>query len=106
MTPPSEILPPYGPAPYEQKNQLAVWALVLGIVSIVCCGLLTGIPAIFVGRAAERAGAQGLANNANLGKVGWILGIIGSAVWVLIGLVYAATFLLPLLFVAGLTATY
>lgn len=101
-------LPPqaYGPFPYEQKNSLGVWALVLGIVSLLCCGLFTGIPAIFVGRSSERAQAEGLANNGNLGRVGWILGIIGSALWLLIIGFYALTMLFPLLLVAGATATY
>lgn len=106
MTPPSELYPLPGPFPHEQKNQLAIWALVLGIVSIVCCGLFSGIPAIVVGRAAEKAHAQGLANNGNLGKVGWILGIIGSAIWLVVGIFYVVTIVIPLLLVAGLTTTY
>lgn len=71
-----------------QKNSLGTWALVLGILSIVCCGLFTGIPAIFVGRASEKAQAEGLANNGNLGKIGFILGIIGTALS-LVGVVLA-----------------
>lgn len=106
MTPPDEIFHHHGPVPNEQKNQLAVWALILGIVSIVCCGLVTGIPAILVGRAAEKAHAEGLATNGNLGKVSWILGIIGTAIWVVVALIYAIAILVPLLLVAGLSTTY
>ena len=62
----------------EQKNNLGIWALVLGIVSIVCCGLLAGIPAIILGRKSKEAEAAGLDNNGNLGNVGFILGIVGS----------------------------
>lgn len=74
MTPPP--MPGYGGS--EEKNSLGVWALVLGILSLVCCGLLAGIPAIIVGRRSKEAGEQGLATNANLGNVGFILGIIGT----------------------------
>lgn len=67
-----------GVNPSEAKNSLGVWALVLGILSLVCCGLLAGIPAIILGKKSKDAGAQGLATNGNLGNVGFILGIIGS----------------------------
>src|SRR5690554_7772944 len=75
--PPGAGPPPVpGASGNEQKNSLGVWALVLGILSILCCALFTGIPAIFVGRASQKAEAEGLANNGNLGKVGLILGIV------------------------------
>lgn len=69
---------PMGPAGDTSKNNLGVWALVLGIVSILCCGLLAGVPAIILGQNSKKAQAQGLATNGNLGNVGFILGIIGS----------------------------
>lgn len=91
--PPPPPPPPPGAGPgipgmggSTQKNSLGTWALVLGIVSIVCCGFIAGIPAIFIGRASEKAQAEGLATNGNLGKVGFILGIIGSILG-LIGIV-------------------
>lgn len=67
-----------GVNPAEAKNNLGVWALVLGIVSLVCCGLLAGIPAIILGKKSKEAQAQGVATNGNLGNVGYILGIIGT----------------------------
>lgn len=77
-----------GVNPSESKNSLGVWALVLGIVSIVCSlGLLAGIPAIILGNSSKKAAAQGLATNGNLGQVGFILGIIGTVLvtlgWIL-----------------------
>lgn len=87
--PPPPPPPGAGPSPVPgmgggtQKNSLGTWALVLGIVSIVCCGFIAGIPAIFIGRASEKAQAEGLATNGNLGKVGFILGIIGSVLGLL-----------------------
>ena len=38
---------PFGAS--TEKNNLGGWALGLGIASLVCCGLFTGIPAIILG---------------------------------------------------------
>ena len=47
----------YGPGGYgggfgsrpDEKNSLGGWALGLGIASLVCCTIFTGIPAMIVG---------------------------------------------------------
>lgn len=70
---------PMGPGNMS-KNSLGVWALVLGIVSILCCGLFAGIPAIILGLNSKKAQAQGLATNGSLGNAGFILGIIGTVI--------------------------
>ncbi|MFF3064017.1 DUF4190 domain-containing protein [Oerskovia sp. NPDC057915] len=86
---------PYGASPYPAagapggygyypRNDLGVWALVLGIASFVLsCGFLTGIPAIIVGTKAKRAVAAGEANNGGLAQAGVILGWIASVLMVL-----------------------
>jgi hypothetical protein len=76
---------PAGPAfgASEQKNNLGVWALVLGILSIVCCGWIAGVPAIILGNNSKKAAEAGLATNGNLGNVGFILGIIGTVLGVI-----------------------
>lgn len=79
----------------EEKNSLGVWALVLGILGFVCCGIVTAIPAIIVGKASERAAEQGLATNGTLGKVGRILG------WVNVGLTIAVVVLYAVLLGTG-----
>lgn len=85
--------PQYGSAPgygggYGQsypKNSLGVWALVLGIVSLVLqCYFLTGIPAVIVGNKARKAAAAGEANNGGMALAGVILGWIGIALGVLL----------------------
>lgn len=70
---------PYG-APVPQDHQRATLIMILGILAIPCCGLLTGIPAIIMGRQAlaqidSSGGALG-----GRGKVqaGFICGIIGT----------------------------
>ena len=97
--PPNSGVPMGSPGmnPSEAKNSLGIWALVLGIVSIVCgLGLLAGIPAIILGKKSKDAGAQGLATNGNLGNVGFILGIVGtvlvSLAWILWFVLVAAAF--------------
>jgi len=95
--PPPPAVPPvpppppgaFGPEANSSKNSLGVWALVLGILSILCCGLFAGIPAIILGNSSKKAGAAGLATNGNLGNVGFILGIIGVALSLLGGVLYA-----------------
>lgn len=87
----------YAPA-NTQDNQLGIWALVLGIVSIVMClGPLAGIPAIILGGKAKRAVAEGRANNESLGKIGVILGWIGTIAvtlfWILWFAVIGAAFM-------------
>lgn len=76
--------PPYGgmPAPNHPRATLI---LVLGIVSIVCCGLFTGIPAIVMGRKAlsEIDAAPGQFGGRGQVNAGYICGIIGTALSVL-----------------------
>lgn len=87
--------PPYGgmPAPDHPRATLV---LILGILSIPCCGLFTGIPAIIMGRSALSEIDANPSQFGGRGKVnaGYICGIIGTALSV-IGiiiniLVYAA----------------
>jgi hypothetical protein len=79
---------PYGgPAFGYPKNGLAVWSLVLGILSIVCCGLFSGIPGIILGNKAQQAVARGEANNGGMATAGVVLSWVGTALFVL-GLIW------------------
>jgi hypothetical protein len=67
----------------KRHEALATASLVTGIISITCCGLLTGIPAIVMGvvarnRIVRSAGALG---GGGMAIAGAILGIVGSAIW-------------------------
>jgi len=64
----------------EEKNNLGIIALVLGILGILCCWIFTAIPAIIVGKKSQEAEAQGLATNGQMGKIGVILGWVGIIV--------------------------
>ena len=59
--------------------------LVLGILSIVCCGAFTGVPAIIMGKSAlnEIDRTPGGYSNRGSVKAGYICGIIGTVLFVL-----------------------
>lgn len=75
--------PQYGGVP--PKHPRAVLILVLGILSIPCCGLFTGIPAIILGRNAlsEIDAAPGQYDGRGQVNAGYICGIIGTVLSVL-----------------------
>lgn len=76
--PPQYGAPQYGaPAPNHPRATLI---LVLGILSIPCCGLFTGIPAIIMGRNAltEIDAAPGQYAGRGQVNAGYICGIIGT----------------------------
>lgn len=76
--------PPYGGgAPQDHPRGTTI--LVLGILSIVCCGILA-IPAVIMGRSALTeidAAPPGTYRNRGNVKAGYICGIVGIALWVL-----------------------
>lgn len=70
--------PGYGAPTPAGNNQKATWALVTGILGLLCCSPL-GVVAIILGRSAEqeiRVTGQG---GAGLAKAGFILGIVALA---------------------------
>lgn len=86
----------YGqPAPYgggmapQGSNQKALWSMILGIVSLVCCGIFAGIPAMILSKQAEREIAQTGQQGAGMAKAGFILGIVSIALTVLTIILYA-----------------
>jgi ABC-type Fe3+ transport system permease subunit len=83
----------YGPPPVNHGS--ATTALVLGILSLVCCGVL-GIPAFVVGRRAEREirASEGRLTGEGMAKAGWICGLIGMILTALLILFYVVLFLI------------
>jgi hypothetical protein len=79
--PPPYGPPPYAPAPSRPNHPSAVPALVLGILSIVMCGLFTGIPAIVVGRRATREirADRSRYDGESLAQAGFWTGVVGTA---------------------------
>lgn len=76
--PPPPPQSPYGGYPQPARNSnKPVWALVCGILGILCCGLL-GIPAIILGRQAAVEGQPG-----GMAKAGEILGYVAVGLMIL-----------------------
>ncbi len=82
---------PYGQQAYPQppggyhappNHKDAVTSLVLGIVSLVMCGLVTGIPAIIMGRRAKREiqASGGALGGEGLATAGFVTGLIGTLI--------------------------
>jgi hypothetical protein len=79
--PPYSPQQPYGAYPPPPQNHpKAVPALVLGILSIVLCGLLTGIPAMIMGRGATREirAQRGRFGGEGMAQAGFWTGLIGT----------------------------
>ena len=98
---------PYGyppaqnvPGPYQggmpgaafPDNKLGVWSMILGILSLVCCGLgaLPGIAAIILAVQARQRVANGTANNGGMATAGLIMGAIGVVFSVIVFIFFAS----------------
>ena len=80
----------YGQPP--QTNQKALWSMILGILGLICCGFLTGIPALILGNLAKKeiSASGGMQTGEGMATAGVILGIIAIALGVLVVILYAA----------------
>jgi hypothetical protein len=82
-TPPQGNLP-YGPpvtyAATPPSHPWAIGSVVLGVLSIVGCGLLVGIPAMVMGRRVirETRASGGTVGGEGLGQVGFWTGLVGT----------------------------
>lgn len=107
----NEPPPPPPPPPYPggstpggipgppAQNKKAVWALILGILGFVCCGVFAAIPALVLGSQAksEIAASGGVQGGAGMAQAGFILGLIGTILGtlgliVLVGLIATGNF--------------
>jgi len=74
--PPPEPQAPAAPAAGGGTNGLAIASLILGILSIVCLGILAGIPAIICGHMALKRIKESGQGGRGLAIVGLVLGYI------------------------------
>ena len=74
-----------------RTDGMAIASLILGILGVICCGILAPVAAIlgFVsrGRIAQSGGAV---SGGGLAMAGLILGIIGTVLWIIGVIIYAA----------------
>src|SRR5690349_3622631 len=106
----SDPLPPGNPAPIPTSNSnrqpessgMAIASLVLGILSLVCFGLLSGIPAIICGKIGRTKirNSAGTLTGSGLATAGIITGALGT-VFSIIGI--AVFFVLPMLTVTAVS---
>ena len=82
--------PQYGQGGPQPTNKKAIWALVLGILGVVCCGFFTGIPALILGGSAKKEIAAGNGSGAGMATAGVVLGWISIALGIL-GVILIAT---------------
>jgi hypothetical protein len=73
--------PAYGQAYAQPQNSAGTTALVTGIISLFCCGVILGVVAIVQGRKGMALADQGLATNRGSAQAGFVLGIIGLVLW-------------------------
>ena len=73
---------------------MSVAALVLGAISLVCAGLVTGIPAILLGLKARNLCHQGRYEGKDWATAGLVMGIFGT-ILTSICLILAATSAIP-----------
>ncbi|MFO8012330.1 MAG: DUF4190 domain-containing protein [Phycisphaerae bacterium] len=88
--PPEQPAPPQAPAAPEGggTNGLAIASLILGILSMVCLGLLAGIPAVICGHMALGRIKQSGQGGRGLAIVGLVLGyisIVATIIFILLG---------------------
>jgi Domain of unknown function (DUF4190) len=80
--------PSYGAPTPRGTNQKATWALVTGILGLLCCSPL-GVVAIILGRSAEQEIGTTGQGGAGMAKAGFILGIVALALLVLQVILFA-----------------
>ena len=92
--PPTRPTPPYA---VPQNSSKATTSLVLGIVGVVACGFIAGIPAIIVGRQAQREidASNGWLTGRGMATAGIVLG------WIEVGLAILATVVVVVVFALG-----
>ena len=93
------VKPPTGNH-HEVASGRAIATLILGILSLLCTGFLTGIPAIILGNMELKDIKAGKSSKQSEGiaRVGFILGIIGTALTCIITLIIALFFFLAVTF--------
>ncbi len=63
------------------QNKKALWAMIVGILSVTCCCFLLGVPAIVLGVLArqEIAASGGRQDGGGMALAGIVLGAVGLA---------------------------
>ncbi|MBC7631003.1 DUF4190 domain-containing protein [Aeromicrobium sp.] len=81
----------YGAAP--QQNKKALWSMILGIVGLLCCGILAGIPALVLSNQAKKEiqASNGQSTGSGMATAGLVLGILSIVSTVISVIYYTST---------------
>jgi hypothetical protein len=77
-----------------RTDGLAIASLIVGILSLLCCGVILGPVAAIMGFISRNRIAQsgGAVTGGGMAMAGLILGVIGFLLWIVILIIEAATF--------------
>ena len=91
--PPGYGYPTAGGYAVPGSNKKAMWSMILGILSLFCCGVVTGIAAIVLSQQAKQEirASGGVQTGEGQAQAGLVLGIIGIAITGVGVLVFAAS---------------
>ena len=91
--------PQAAPYPVPQNSGKATTSMVLGIVGIVACGLFAGIPAIILGKQAQREidASNGWLTGRGMATAGIVMG------WIEVGIAILAVLIVIVVFALGAT---
>lgn len=77
----------YPPDVYGGSEPLATWSLVLGLMALLCFGMLAGIPAVVCGHLAlSKINRDPALKGSGAATAGLICGYLGSILWFVMGL--------------------
>jgi len=80
-------------APKQETSVAAMWSLVLGILSLLCLGLITGIPAIICGHISRKniRNSDGVLQGSGMALAGLICGYVATVISIVMILFFALT---------------
>lgn len=90
VPPPGPPGPGYGapqPGAVPENNKMALWSMILGIVGLLCCGILAPVALVLGIMARNQIEASGgREGGSGMAMAGIVLGAIGIVLWI-IGLI-------------------
>lgn len=78
-----ENIPSNPPVQPVVTNQKAVWSLILGILSLICCGFISGVPGWILAVMAKKEIRETKQQGEGMATAGLILSIVGVVLSIL-----------------------
>jgi hypothetical protein len=80
----TSLTAPASPAAPGTTEPLAIWSFVMGVLSLVCCGFILGIPAVICGHLAlSKFQKEPQLQGKGLATAGLIIGYVAIAFWLI-----------------------